>query len=333
MTDMDLYQELSESVGVKNSQRVQQMFKILLDESEARILMAAAPPATVEELAEKSGLSSSQVEKMIEPLFKKGVLFKSKKPDATRYYRVKEFLQFHDAVAVAQNVPQELLDLLKDFMNVEYIDYLTAVKEIIPGPIFRVVPINVSIEPDTQIMIFDDVKELIKSADKVAVTSCACRVIDGACGKPTDVCLQLNKAADYCVERGTGKMIDTDQAMEILRKSEEAGLIHISRNAKSAGKVICNCCEDCCMSWAVDKLTVKKGVSPSRFTAEVDPELCTSCETCIERCFFDAILLEGKDDTSLINPKTCMGCGLCLITCPEEAISLKEVRPVESIPD
>ena len=34
---------------------------------------------------------------MIDPLFKKGLLFKSKKPDGTRYYRVRNVLQMHDS--------------------------------------------------------------------------------------------------------------------------------------------------------------------------------------------------------------------------------------------
>jgi heterodisulfide reductase subunit A-like polyferredoxin len=78
---------------------------------------------------------------------------------------------------------------------------------------------------------------------------------------------------------------------------------------------------------------LKKFVVPSRFTASVDAELCSSCETCLERCYFDAITLEEEGDTASINAEKCMGCGLCTVTCPEEAIGFNEVRPADFVPE
>lgn len=144
--------------------------------------------------------------------------------------------------------------------------------------------------------------------------------------------MQFGKAADYAIERGTGRKIDKKEAMEILRISEEAGLVHISNNTRSLGHVICNCCEDCCMTWAVDKNDVTKFAAPSRFLAKVDEELCSGCETCLDRCAFKAISMSGEDDSALIDQETCMGCGLCLVTCPEEAISLSAVRTEDFVP-
>jgi MinD superfamily P-loop ATPase len=64
--------------------------------------------------------------------------------------------------------------------------------------------------------------------------------------------------------------------------------------------------------------------------AEIDPALCSGCETCLDRCFFSAI--EAKDDKMVVIAEKCMGCGLCQVTCPEDAISLKAVRPEDFIP-
>ena len=58
----------------------------------------------------------------------------------------------------------------------------------------------------------------------------------------------------------------------------------------------------------------------SNFYAVSDPETCTACETCIDRCQMDAI--ELKDDTAVINLDRCIGCGVCVPTCPSEAIQL-----------
>jgi MinD superfamily P-loop ATPase len=63
----------------------------------------------------------------------------------------------------------------------------------------------------------------------------------------------------------------------------------------------------------------------------VDSEKCCLCETCIERCFFDAISSD-KAEAIKIDEEKCMGCGLCKVTCPEDAISMVAVRDQNSIP-
>jgi len=146
------------------------------------------------------------------------------------------------------------------------------------------------------------------------------------------VCVQVDKAADYSIERGTGRPISKTEALELMKKCEEDGLIHVSDNKQSPGHVICNCCSDCCIAWPSVRTGLGKFIAPSRFCAQVDTELCSSCETCLERCYFEAIDMSGENDTAQIAPDKCLGCGLCLVTCPEEAISLKEVRSTEFIP-
>jgi MinD superfamily P-loop ATPase len=59
----------------------------------------------------------------------------------------------------------------------------------------------------------------------------------------------------------------------------------------------------------------------SGVTAEVDPELCTSCGICEELCKFDAIKIL---ETAEVDPLSCEGCGVCAEFCPEKAINLKD---------
>jgi len=54
--------------------------------------------------------------------------------------------------------------------------------------------------------------------------------------------------------------------------------------------------------------------------AEVDEDLCTLCEKCIEACFYNALKVE---EGRLIVDGCCRGCGICTCVCPEGAISLK----------
>jgi MinD superfamily P-loop ATPase len=50
-----------------------------------------------------------------------------------------------------------------------------------------------------------------------------------------------------------------------------------------------------------------------------DPELCTECGECLERCRFGAI----DNEYNIINER-CEGCGVCEFVCPVDAIQLKD---------
>jgi Pyruvate/2-oxoacid:ferredoxin oxidoreductase delta subunit/sugar-specific transcriptional regulator TrmB len=333
MSEKTLHQQLSEAIGAGESPLMPKIFEALTDENEAKILLAAAPPATVDEISEKTGLPSEDIEKMLDPLFRKGLIFISKKEGPTRYYRVRNVGQFHDATAVALDASREMLDLWKEYMETEWSEYLKQIEAVIPQSPLRVVPVNVSVDSKAQILAFEDVKSIVEGAKSLAVTKCSCRVIDGKCGKPVEVCIQVNRAADYAIQRGTGRELSVEEAIDMLKMCEEEGLVHVSDNRKAVGHVICNCCNDCCLNWPSVRTGLKKFVAPSRFEALVDAESCSGCETCLEACFFEAISIEGEDETAVVAPEKCMGCGVCIVTCPTEAISLKEVRAPDFVPE
>jgi len=63
--------------------------------------------------------------------------------------------------------------------------------------------------------------------------------------------------------------------------------------------------------------------------AEVDPELCVGCLTCVRICPFDVPLIKddytgvgGITGTAYIEPTVCQGCGNCVAECPAKAIRL-----------
>ena len=120
---------------------------------------------------------------------------------------------------------------------------------------------------------------------------------------------------------------------------EEDGLVHqwINDRRMSVG-VMCNCCIDCCMNWhAADanKGDITKIWSPSRFQAELNQDLCNGCQTCIDRCMFDAIEMvkvpNSKKLKAEVDPQKCFGCGVCVIKCESGTLHMKTVRPLEHI--
>jgi len=332
MEQQTIYTQLAEQIGAGTSKLVPQILESLIDQNEAKLLLAASPPGTVDELAQRTGLDTSSINGMVDPLFRKGLLFKAKKPDATRYYRVRHLLQFHDATLVMQDPPPQTLALWKEFMRTEWDDAIKIVESVLPRPAVRVVPINVAVEPASQIMVYDDVRNQLQAARSIAVTKCSCRVVDGACGKPVEVCIQLDRAAEYAVERGTGRPLTRDQALRMLDQCEEAGLVHVAENKQGVGNVICNCCKDCCINWTALRGGLGKFAAPSRFRAAINGEDCTGCELCVDRCFFDAMTMIEAHAIAKVDQEKCMGCGVCRPVCPTDAISMELVRSQEFIP-
>ena len=330
MNQESLYQQLTESIGVSGSKFLPQLFEMLADENDAKILLAASPAASVDEISEKTGIPTDEIEKRIDPLFKKGLIYKSKRPGL--YYRVRNLLQLHDASILAIGAPPDFIGLWKKYHEEEFGEHQKMIEEAMPRSAVRVVPVNLAVESETQVAPFEDIKQTVEKASNLAVTDCTCKVVTGApCDTPVEVCIQVNRAADYALERGTGRQLTKQETLDMLKQCEEDGLVHVVGNSRGLGHIICNCCDDCCINWTGSRKAGAKFTAPSRFTAVIDPDLCDGCETCLDRCFFDAIKLE--DDASEIDETECMGCGLCVVTCPTEAISLKEIGGEDYVPE
>jgi ferredoxin len=329
MADRTLCQQLAEGVGAGASPIIPKIFEALINDDEAKVLLVAAPPATAGELAQKTGFPEKTIEEMMESLFKRGFIFKARRGGEMKFYRVKNIPQMHDSTTLTPGISRAVLDLWKKYMETEWPAYGQLITDALPASLMRVVPVNEGINPESRILAYEDVIKIIEGAKTLSVTKCSCRVIDGSCGKSLEVCMQVDRAAEYNIERGTGRALSKEEAVKILKKCEEEGLIHTVDNRQTVGHVICNCCKDCCLNWPIMK-GPKKWVAPSRFEATVDPDLCTGCETCVDRCFFDAISV--NDDLAVVKAENCLGCGLCTVSCPTEAMRLKEVRSADFVP-
>jgi NAD-dependent dihydropyrimidine dehydrogenase PreA subunit len=120
--------------------------------------------------------------------------------------------------------------------------------------------------------------------------------------------------------RWGGRIITKEQAYEVLRKSEEAGLVHMTSNVESGHWFICNCCGCCCGLLRAINMGLTNVVN-SYYYAEIDSDSCEVCGICAdERCQVNAI--EKGEETYHIIRDRCIGCGLCVTTCPAEAIRL-----------
>lgn len=324
------YVELARRIGLGQSERIPKLFEMLADSVETDILLAL--PADAPTVAAKLGLSHADAQAILQTLFVKGLVFPSGKTDPPAYRMCRDIVQFHDATILWPDAPRAFLDLWQEFMEVEWLDVAKMVNQVMPRPFTRVIPVGATIPGKTHVLALEDVHDIISKARTIAVTNCTCRLIAHKCDKPLEVCLQINRAADYSIARGTGRSLTKDEALELVRQSEEAGLIHVVMNKQSVDHFICNCCACCCQTMPVLIEHNVSVIEPSRFAAVVNADACTACGTCVDRCFFSAITTDGET-AATVNADKCMGCGLCQVTCPGDAISMIEVRGTEFIPE
>lgn len=330
MEEEDRYQKLAEKILMGNSVIIPKLFEMIATVEEADLLLAL--PGTVCEAAVKLGADETSVQSMLDTLFRKGLVFKKEKEGSVQYRMCRDFMQFHDASILWPEAPREYLDLWQRYMEEEWPAFSELVDKLLPKPVARVVPVCESVDVRQQILAFEDVREIVEKESPIAVVNCTCRLTARKCDRPVEICLQVGKAGEYTLERGTGREVDKEEALSLLRQAEEAGLIHVTMNRTSGFHFICNCCNDCCITFPMLIERRLKLCDPSRYAAVVDPETCDGCGQCLERCYFGALSLEGEAAVAKVDPGECMGCGLCQVVCPTGAIALTAVRDIDFIP-
>jgi len=202
---------------------------------------------------------------------------------------------------------------------------------------FRVIPIEKSITPEHHITSYDDIRSVIEKVEgPIVVAECVCRHKKDVYGEPCkqtklrETCFVLRDIfAKMYIENGWGRQVSKEEALEILSKTEEDGLVYEPGNAQRPGSLCC-CCGDCC-GYLSDMKELPKPTEflKSNYYAEVDSDSCTGCGTCIDRCQMNALTL--VDDISTVNHDKCIGCGACVPTCPADAIQLHR-KEQETIP-
>ncbi|MCP4646179.1 MAG: 4Fe-4S dicluster domain-containing protein, partial [bacterium] len=197
----------------------------------------------------------------------------------------------------------------------------------------RTIPVKAPINSSRPIAPYEDVKEIIKNQDRIAVAECFCvklreAMMEEDVDQPREVCLLLGFYADYYIEQGWGRKISKEEALEILDIAEEAGLVHQIPNCEDPG-AICNCGPNSCGQLQVLQLIPNPAeFVKTNYFAEVDHDLCTGCETCQERCPMFALSITSEE-VALIDLEKCIGCGLCVSTCPVDALSLVSKKEEE----
>jgi Pyruvate/2-oxoacid:ferredoxin oxidoreductase delta subunit len=203
-----------------------------------------------------------------------------------------------------------------------------------PTPLHRVIPVEEAVPVDMAIYPYERASELIKSAKSWAVRDCICRVqkrlIEAGCDHVVENCLVF-APVEGAFERSTVNRATTkDEALRILRETEEAGLVHTTGNYRDGHSYICNCCGCCCgILRGVTEFGILSAVGHSDWRAAVDVGACAGCGDCLEWCQFSAISLD--DGVCVVDNVRCVGCGQCATACPNGALQVVR-RPEHELP-
>ncbi|MFX0058111.1 MAG: ATP-binding protein [Candidatus Heimdallarchaeota archaeon] len=338
-----------------------ELLKILLKENDLDFITAfrRRSSQTMEELKVSSKLSEDEILNHIESLAKIGFIFNQPNSKGVMVYRLMPLvmvgafeytfmkkIEFNKENKDLAALFAKLFNELSEFIQENYDTILTLFENM--PPFDRTVPIlnktiageELKIEigkeieaPEEIIIPTQKVEDIIKKFEDIAVGYCFCRHHQELLGNPckqtelTENCFTLGKSAKYVAEQGFGRMISQEEALKIIKASENDGLVHkawhphsdISKEETS----ICNCCEDCCGTFDWWRKGSTAMINSTNYISIINEDLCTGCGTCVEKCPIEAIELNDENKAER-NPDWCIGCGVCAHFCPENAISLKE---------
>lgn len=198
-----------------------------------------------------------------------------------------------------------------------------------------VIPAMVEIKAQHTVLNFERVKKYITDAKTIVLMNCSCKMKRKHCDAPIDVCIALNGWAEKYLSSDEFKArqphkATVDEALKALKKSNEAGLVHMAyiyTDNRNNGNpdAICSCCSCCCsilggiLRFGMAPHLLKGSAKSSR-----DASKCENCGVCVDRCHFGARTMENG--RLIYDEDKCLGCGLCVTTCPTQAISLSQLN-------
>jgi ferredoxin len=185
----------------------------------------------------------------------------------------------------------------------------------------KVIPVNESLQAQRWVIPSEQAFEILRNASSIALRNCGCRTHYSRCDKPLEVCFFLNKIAEDLIAKGEARRITLSETVDVLRKANENGLVHLTFYMPDQEVfALCSCCSCCCHD--LQLLSNRKDlVVRSEYGAHTEYGICISCGKCVDRCVFDARIIE--EGRMIYNPDACFGCGLCVTICPVQATVLQ----------
>ena len=263
-------------------------------------------PYDTETLAKMNNMSVEDCQKRIDHLCWVGMLEMTREgPEKKKHYNVPifvpgsaEFMMMNDELT-AQH-PE-----LASFFNLMTQMPLEGVTPMVPlggaGVGMHVIPVEKAIEHENNSVSVEHISHWLNKYDKYSVGQCTCRKQQTMRGEGTgeingEFCMGVGDMAEYCVDKGMGRYISYDEALEILERAERHGFVHQITNIDGEDKIvaICNCAPGVCNAIRTSQLYNTPNMSRSAYRAHVEKEKCVACGKCVEVCPVGAAKLGQK---------------------------------------
>ena len=286
----------------------------------------AEPLRKIYKRLKKRGFSSEELEKKLDDMYFKGLINRGvvkEEEGEVKYYGSAPLAIGMFEYQLNRLTPEFYKDVHQYFHEAFFSEEYNRTGV----PQLRVIPLDQAINYEQTIAQYDALKAVIDNiGEPIAVMECICRkgadLIGDPCTKTKlrESCFVFRTAAKMSIEKGLAREITKEEALKILEKAEEDGLVLQPGNSQRPMN-ICTCCGCCCGVLTSQKLLPELShFFATNFYAEVDPDLCVGCGICEDRCNLDAINIE--DDISQVDKGRCIGCGVCVPTCTSEAMKL-----------
>jgi len=255
----ELYDRLADifnliGYGSRRSPELESLLKSLFTEEEARLAvnLSALIPEPPDKLAGRLGLDAGHVAGMLNAMADKGLIYSSTR-NGEKWYKL---IQLVPGIFELQFMKGEVTERTKELARLFDAYFHARMPQENPKArpeetinMARVIPIEQTLTPTMNVFPFEVASKYVRDNSPITVSMCYCRhekrLLDKGCKYPDEVCLQ-GPFAEFVKERGFGREIDKTEALDILKKSAAAGLIHTSSNTRERIDFICNCCTCCC---------------------------------------------------------------------------------------
>ncbi|MFC2000836.1 hypothetical protein ACFLXE_08830, partial [Chloroflexota bacterium] len=286
MSNKDVYEELADMEenedpgGIPKTEAFLELLRLQFSPEEARLaLQIRLTGGTLDELSQKTGIDSDRLKSMLMTMADKGTVFYDPDEENPVYRVVGCTAPGLTETAVWGNIREHYTVRLGLALH-KVLQEWSAKRLCTLGFPFAPIWGGLAALPEDALP-SENLGEAIKEAGHWSTSSCPCRLTHwladpgNHCEHILNTCIHTGTVSRWAVKHGMAKELTHEEAVDLLRKCSEDGLV----SSLNLNGVICNCCEDCCAMFYAYK-TGAPAFIPSPFMARVDEELCNACRVC-----------------------------------------------------
>lgn len=310
----------------KSGSELRLLAKLFTPEEAGLALHLKMVPQDAEEIAKRTGGDPHDIEENLNSMVEKG-LIRRKRGQKGPLFGLMPFVVGIYEMQIG-HMDEEMARLFEEYYKEAYHKVMTG-----KPALHRVIPVEQAVEVGVEVLSYERASEIIEQAQSWGVLDCICRVqrklVGKGCEHPVNICMVFSRKPNVYDKTEVIKALTKEEALEVLHRAEEAGLVHTAGNYQGGNDYICNCCScSCAILRGATEFGMLSAVVPSALQIKVDEGSCVGCELCLERCQFKALSM--ADGMCKVDFSRCFGCGICISSCPDGALSLVP-RPASEV--